>query len=172
MLTDQSLSEAIARTLAYSASFNFHPSQAYVRRFLHSRWPVNPNKLRNISTYLSMPTRLAVTKIECQKWRTVAAAVSQISLVPWIQSIWVTGALAAGSVIERDDIDLMIITDPNRLWLSRLLVVGLGLISGRYRSHWLSRSRPGRPLVLQFWLEAGALALPVLTGRPFTKPAN
>jgi hypothetical protein len=90
----------------------------------------------------------------------VTAAANQISLVPWVRSIWVTGALAAGAVKADDDIDLMIITDPNRLWLTRALVVGLGMLSGRYRSHWLPASRLADRWCCNIWLEPGALALP------------
>jgi len=39
-------------------------------------------------------------------------------LVPWIEMIAVTGSVAYGSARKWDDIDLFMVTEPNRLWLS------------------------------------------------------
>ncbi|MBI2309576.1 hypothetical protein HYU89_01635 [Candidatus Collierbacteria bacterium] len=46
-----------------------------------------------------------------------------ISIIPWVKMIAITGALAMENVDEKDDIDLMIITSKNRLWIVRPLVL-------------------------------------------------
>lgn len=48
--------------------------------------------------------------------------------VPWVQAIYITGSVAANNATSDDDIDLMFITDSNRLWLTRLLIsISLGV---------------------------------------------
>lgn len=151
---------AVERTLAYAAVFGGAGTQRDVWRFLHSPQLVSPKKLRNIPSFSLIPAAQAVTEVDCQKWRAVAATIEWFSRVPWIRTVWVTGALAAGSATTRDDLDFLIITDPNRLWLSRALLVGLGLLTGHYRSHWLANGRTADRWCCNIWLEPGALALP------------
>lgn len=56
-----------------------------------------------------------------------------LKFIPWIKLIGVTGALAMGNSDENDDIDLMIITAPQRLWLTRGVVVTFLLLTSQYR---------------------------------------
>jgi len=51
-------------------------------------------------------------------------------LIPWIRLVAVTGAVAAGNADENSDIDLMIIANSKRIWLTRFLVLGLLKILG------------------------------------------
>lgn len=46
-----------------------------------------------------------------------------ISKIPWVKYIGLTGANSFESCNERDDIDLFIITSPNRLWICYLILV-------------------------------------------------
>ena len=49
-------------------------------------------------------------------------AASYIKKIPWIRLIAVTGSVAAYNKTEKDDIDIFIITQKNRLWISRFFV--------------------------------------------------
>ena len=62
---------------------------------------------------------------------------SILKFIPWIKLIGVTGALAVENSEEGDDIDLMIVTASQRLWLTRGLVVVFLLLTRQYR-------RPGK----------------------------
>lgn len=46
-----------------------------------------------------------------------------LQLVPGVRFIGVTGSLAMSSAVPEDDIDLLIIAEKNRLWLTRALVL-------------------------------------------------
>ena len=46
-------------------------------------------------------------------------------LVPWIEMVAVTGSVAYGSARKWDDIDLFVVTKPDRLWLSLFLALVL-----------------------------------------------
>jgi hypothetical protein len=61
-----------------------------------------------------------------QKKLQIALRVARwLRLIPWIKMVAVTGALAMKNADQKDDIDLLVVTNKNRLWLSRLLVVFL-----------------------------------------------
>lgn len=62
--------------------------------------------------------------IKAKKW------VWLLRLIPWIRLVAVTGAVAAGNTDEGSDIDLMIIADAKRTWLTRFLFLGILKILG------------------------------------------
>ncbi len=57
-----------------------------------------------------------------EKWTIATRVAKSLSRLPTIEAIFVTGALAMNNSPENDDIDLMIITRPHTLWLTRLIV--------------------------------------------------
>ncbi|MBI2017593.1 hypothetical protein HYS92_00935 [Candidatus Daviesbacteria bacterium] len=46
-----------------------------------------------------------------------------LKIIPWVKLVGISGGLALENSEKRDDIDLFLITDKNRLWLSRMLVI-------------------------------------------------
>jgi len=81
-----------------------------------------------------------------------------LKLIPWIKMVGVTGALAMENADKNDDIDLLIITSKNRLWLTRLLAVFLLEIMA-------VRRRPGDikvkdKICLNMFLDEKSLTLP------------
>lgn len=46
-----------------------------------------------------------------------------LKIIPWIKLVGVSGGLAVDNSEKKDDIDLFLITDKNRLWLSRILAI-------------------------------------------------
>ncbi len=63
-----------------------------------------------------------------------ARILSQIlKIIPWIKLVGISGGLALHNASKKDDIDLFIITNKNRLWISRLLVLGLLSLIGQRR---------------------------------------
>lgn len=61
-----------------------------------------------------------------QKKLKIAQRVAKyLKLIPFIKMVAVTGNLAMNNAEQKDDIDLLIVTSQNRLWLTRLLTVFL-----------------------------------------------
>lgn len=56
-----------------------------------------------------------------------------LKVIPWIKLVGVSGGLAMENASKRDDIDLFIITEKNRLWISRLMVLGILSLTGQRR---------------------------------------
>jgi hypothetical protein len=54
-----------------------------------------------------------------------------IARLPLVRMVGVTGALAMNNARPDDDIDLFILSQPGRLWLSRLLVLGVVKLAAR-----------------------------------------
>lgn len=64
------------------------------------------------------------------KWHRAFAYAAKLSRIPTIEALFITGALAMNNSPRNDDIDFMIVTTPNTLWITRLLTV---LLLGKNR---------------------------------------
>jgi hypothetical protein len=82
----------------------------------------------------SFEHRLSREKIAPHKWQEVQVFLSKVSKISWIQAVYVTGALAVNNVDAQDDVDFMIVTVPQRLWLSRVAVAWIALLAGKRRT--------------------------------------
>lgn len=92
------------------------------------------------------------------KQAVIQELVATVRRIPWILGVAITGSHAVGGAAAQDDIDFMVITQVNRLWLSRLILL------------WHSWRRGRRPKLpggdishswdLNFWLAENRLALP------------
>ena len=91
------------------------------------------------------------------KLKRARLAAGLLKLIPWIKLIAVTGALAMNNSDQNDDIDLMIVTQANRLWLSRLLATIL-LLPQLRQPH--QRFLVSDKICLNLWLDETALSLP------------
>lgn len=59
-------------------------------------------------------------------------ATKYLKQIPWIEMLAVTGSVSAFNANDGDDIDMLVVTKPNRLWLSRLFLVSALKLLGIY----------------------------------------
>lgn len=76
--------------------------------------------------------------------------------IPWISAVYLTGSQAMLSAEPESDIDFMIITQPHRLWLSRLVISIFAQLHGKRRS-W-NHEEPGS-WCFNLWLDDSHLAV-------------
>lgn len=102
-----------------------------------------------------------------KKLSMASRAAKVIALFPWVSGVWVTGSVAAENADQDDDLDFLVVTRNNRLWLTRLLVVPLLKFCGVYQSkkganeqlrHQSEEARD--KWCLNLWLEECALQVP------------
>lgn len=77
-------------------------------------------------------TRLAREKIGFSKIQKARKTALFLAKIPTIQMIALTGSLAMNNAKKESDIDLMIVTRSNTLWITRAIVVGILKLKGLY----------------------------------------
>jgi len=158
-----SLTKVIKLTLAYAKHFGYSPNTKEVYLWLISDktypYPLVRQICQKLGLNLSPKKRLPSANIE-QKIKIANRFSSICSLHPSIQMIALTGSIAAGNAKESDDIDLLIITSPNILWLVRPLVTIVAqLFFGRTFPKTAGKNAPDA-ICLNLWLDSTALSVP------------
>lgn len=82
--------------------------------------------------------------------------------IPWIKAIGITGSVAVDSASDNDDLDFIVITTQNRLWLSRAILLVFSLIIGKKIAFWRLFFHKGLKdkWCFNLWLEVENLQLP------------
>jgi hypothetical protein len=109
-----------------------------------------------------IPLRLERLAIAEEKWVIALSALRRLRHVPWLRLAAVCNTVAMGLPRRRSDIDIFLVTVPQRLWLVRLFAHALLLLQTRTR-------RGGRvqdAICLSFSLSTQALALAPLAKMP------
>ena len=137
--------KAILRTLAYADVFDYPLKENEIFRFLISNFQkelptLSPEVSKKEGFYFLKGRKgIVVTRKKRERWSREKLKIAKrvagwLKLIPTIRMVAVTGALAMNNSEKEDDIDLLIVTSKNRLWLTRLLTVFLvELVSHRRR---------------------------------------
>lgn len=144
---------AVIKTLAYADVFDYPLTLDQVHRFLIAFSALNKQsvyrllqqlyqtiKRNNRYYYFAHRTtiiekRLQREKESKKKLITAIKMASFLRLIPTVQLIAVSGALAMKNVDAKDDIDFFIITKAQRLWITRMLALLLLQVFGKRRRH-------------------------------------
>ncbi len=147
---EKSCDRAIKRTLAYSSVFNYPVSIYQLYTFLITRNNYEYDffqkslrrlvkggkvKARNGKYYLpgmrpvswKLRSRYSLDLVE-----ETLPGINLLKKIPWIKMIAVTGAVASRNAAKDDDVDIFIITEKNRVWLSRFFTYFILKIIGKY----------------------------------------
>lgn len=85
-------------------------------------------------------------------WPQAMRLARRVARIPWVRMVAVSGSLAVSAARTGDDVDLFVVTDDDRLWLTRLLTIAVGQLS------W-GRSAAASPLCPNYLVSASHLAL-------------
>jgi hypothetical protein len=166
------IQKAVFKTLAYADIFDYPLTQTEIKKWLIWPHPSTPPSLNPVlktfprtNHYYHLKSRQSITKLRRQrhrfsqlKWSLARQATHWLKLIPTIKLIAVTGALTMNNSDKNDDIDLIIITQKNRLWLTRVFsILLLELLRRRRRPQ---DKQPADKICLNLFLDQSALQLP------------
>lgn len=150
------------KTLAYADVFDYPLTAAEIKRWLIKGDSFASAKASPYWNYL--PGRAQLVRLRRRREQTSRAKLAKLKnlififkLIPWVKLVCVTGALAMNNADTEDDIDLMIVTVKNRLWLTRLIISLLfwpHLRGGRMDS-----SKVADRICINLWLDETALVI-------------
>lgn len=97
-------------------------------------------------------------QISKKKWEKARKVGEILSRFPFIQAVFITGSLAMNNAKEEDDIDLMLVTRANALWIARFFVVTYLKIFG-YRRDVLVSEHFADKVCDNLWLDENNLKI-------------
>lgn len=68
-------------------------------------------------------SRISKENYSLKMWKRAAWATKVIKVFPFVRAVMITGSLSKNSSDKSSDLDFMVITSPNRLWISRTLLM-------------------------------------------------
>ena len=167
---------AVLKTLIYSDIFDYPLKKQEIYRYLIES-KINEESLGQIlasidrhiafkNNYYCLLGRENIIKKRIQrekeskiKLQIAQTIIKRISFLPTTLVIGISGALAMENAEEKDDIDLFIITKKNTLWSTRLFLILLLKIMGKYRKR--GDKNVANKICLNMFLDQDGLVLPV-----------
>jgi hypothetical protein len=150
------------KTVAYADIFDYPLTKDEIERWLIKGDNLEPEPgVVRLGRHYCLKGRRQVVKVRQQrlkasrlKWPLAKKAGKILGQIPWVKLVCVTGALAMDNSGANDDVDLMVITAADRLWLTRLIA---SILLWPY----LRRGRQvNNRLCLNLWLDTTALGIP------------
>ncbi len=146
------MEKAIIKTLHYADIFDY-PLKAYeMHKWLIGRkanlrqverYLINlkqNKKIKEKSGYYFFPRKDNLVskrkhreKQSAQYLRKAQILATILKIIPWIKLIGISGGLSMDNATKADDIDLILVTSKKRLWISRILTLGLLSLTGQRR---------------------------------------
>src|SRR5579859_1112129 len=140
----QALAEAIMQTVIYADIFDYPLTPSEIHRYLigmrssvaQVSTMLDSRTLRPLlsrqGAYITLQGRESIValrqhrlEIAARLWPRASRYGRLLSRIPFVRMVAVTGTLAVDNVEAGDDIDVLIVTAVERLWLCRLLVIAL-----------------------------------------------
>jgi hypothetical protein len=96
-----------------------HLSNGAKRLEKHGEWYTLPGRAKAYTARMSHGVESAVLMPQAVVWG------KRIYTLPFVRMVALTGALAMQNAPTHDDIDLLIVTAPKRVWFTRAMTIGL-----------------------------------------------
>ncbi len=143
------LEKAILLTVTYADIFNYPLTVNEMHRYLIGQTAAIEEvyasackmaSLNQVGIYFHLSGRGEI--IACRErrarasallWQSALAYKHLLAQIPYVRMLAITGSLAVNNSDQDDDIDLLVVTDPGRLWMCRammMLVVRYALLRG------------------------------------------
>lgn len=171
------MEKAILKTLIYGDIFDYPLKAWEIHKWLIGKKASlqqvekglrnlnNESSIKHQAGYYFLPRRIQlVTKRKLKqkqsdKYLKQARVVARIfKIIPWVKLVGVSGSLAMQNAGKLDDIDLFVITDKNRLFLSRILMLGILNLLGKRRKPRQTKRQTSGKICINLLLEEDSLA--------------
>ncbi|MDQ4076789.1 MAG: hypothetical protein M3220_11165 [Chloroflexota bacterium] len=148
--TRSAVERAIMQALAYADVFDYPLTSEEVHRYLVAVSATFDDVRTSLLAlagrgflicregYHTLPGRESIVEtrrrratVAAQLWPRALYYGQAIAAIPFVRMVTVTGALAADNVDLDADIDYLIVTEPGRLWLCRLMVISVVRLAAR-----------------------------------------
>lgn len=149
------LEEAVVLTKKYAAFFGSRLSQRELHRWLISDKTYSEETIKKL---FPKGTKVRPDHSEAKKFALARKVAKFLAFIPTVSSVAITGSLAINNSKPGDDIDLFIITRPDTLWLTRLLIVPL--VGFFFKRRLPAKAAIKNSICLNLWLDESALAVP------------
>jgi hypothetical protein len=173
------MEKAILKTLIYADLFNYPMLSQEIHKWLINqvatidqvekalKRAVDRKKIAKKSGMYFLNRRSALIQIRKDReqisqryyYRSQWAA-NILKIIPWIQLVGISGSLAMRNADEKADIDFFIITRVRRIWLSRLLAIGLLELFGIRRSRDASLKESSGKICLNLFISEEVMHQP------------
>lgn len=158
-----SISNSVTDTLTYSKYFHYPlgttklhtwliSSRKVSLKLIQEHYPQVLNKAQRI--FLNTRARISADKISQHSKLFIF-----LNKIPTILGVFVTGSVSVENAREEDDLDLMIVTRVNTLWLTRLLIVPFLKLFFSIRSA-DNKGFVSKLACLNLWLDEQGLLVP------------
>lgn len=138
------MEKAILKTLIYADIFNYPLKFYEIHKWLIGRKTdlrqvektlkklTQKEKVKKVGDFYILPQRMGLVRIRNKRakqskrfYLKVKVIAWVLQIIPQIKLVGISGGLAMENADKKDDIDLILITAKNRIWLTRLLVCGV-----------------------------------------------
>jgi len=143
-----------AKTLTYFDQYDYPLTRPELSFWLHKE--ETTGSYESDGKYFFLPGRKEITKVRLareaiskKKWELARLAGERIKKFPTVLAVFVTGSLAMNNAQVDDDIDLMVVTSANSLWITRVLTNLLFFFQRRLPGQ---KTAPDR-LCFNLWLD-------------------
>ncbi len=174
------MEKAILKTLAYSDIFDYPLKMWEIHKWLISQKTdffqvekalerlLKKGKVQSFKEFYFLSGRKKIVGKRLDKQKQSKLNLLKIkwigkslAVIPSVKLVGVSGSLAMENADKQDDIDLFIITDKNRLWLSRLLVLTMLDLMGVRRRFDMDKGQARGKVCVNLLLEEDSLTQPV-----------
>lgn len=158
------LERSVLKTISYADYFNFPLSIDDIYLWLISSKRITKKRIEKISpkplSSEDLVHRQRLNQLSRDKVTEITNIIDILKKIPTVQLIAVTGSVAIKNPKENDDVDLMIVTSNNTLWITRTIITLIVSLFGKRRYPRTHPDKANHTLCLNLWLEERSLKIP------------
>lgn len=171
------MEKAVLKTLIYADIFDYPLKAWEIHKWLIGKKATlqqvekalrklsTKRRIQNKKGYYTLPKRNTLVKKRIDRLKVSQSYLKDVylvawilKLIPWIELLGISGSLAMENSSKQADIDLFIVTQNNRLWITRLMVIALISLTGKRRTRDDNKKTAAGKVCVNVLLERSSLS--------------